>query len=131
MLVLHRVRRYVSLSVVRTFPDDLLAGECFVCPGCESTKISCSSGHKPIHGLVRCALPHDDMAKAADLERPHSRIDALAAKLEVFQWDSVSRFEELGGSLEAMQVVTTQEQDSLNARLERIESLLSTLVSRL
>ncbi|KAL1937671.1 hypothetical protein VTO73DRAFT_12946 [Trametes versicolor] len=116
-------------------------GECFVCPGCESSKISFSGGHKPIHGLVRCALPRDDMAKAADLEWSHSRIDALEAKLEVFQRDSASRFDALDGrlsglgnhsaDLEAMQVTSNQKLETLDVRLQRIESLLSAIASKL
>ncbi len=118
-----------------------MADECFVCPGCESTKVSFSSGHKPIHGLVRCTLPRDDMAKAADLEWSHSRIDDLEAKLEVFQRDSASRFDALDGrlsglgdhsaDLEAMQVASNQKLETLNVRLQRIESLLSAIASKL
>lgn len=52
-------------------------------------------------------------------------------KLEVFQQDLASRYDRLDGRLEAMQVATIQQQDTLDARLERIESFLSALASRL
>lgn len=81
------------------------------------------------------------MAKAADLEWSHSRIDALEAKLEVFQRDSASRFDALDGrlsglgnhsaDLEAMQVTSNQKLETLDVRLQRIESLLSAIASKL
>ncbi|KAI0820569.1 hypothetical protein BC628DRAFT_1329894 [Trametes gibbosa] len=111
--------------------------ECFVCTICESTRSSFSGGHKRVHGLVRCALPHDDAVKAADLEWSHSRIDGLEDKLEALQKDSAYRFDALDSrlsrlvDLEAMQAVSQQKLEMLDARLQRIEVLLSALASKI
>lgn len=125
--------------IVCAFPDVLLlVDECFVCPSCEASEVSFSNGHKPIHGLVRSTLPRDDMDKGADIERTHSRLNDLEAKLEVFQRDTTSRFHALDGrfsnhsvELEGMRATTTQKLETLDTRLERIESLLAALASKM
>ncbi|KAI0353281.1 hypothetical protein OH77DRAFT_1407600 [Trametes cingulata] len=112
--------------------------ECFVCTNCEAGRTAFARGHKPIHGLVRCASPQEESATTSELAMSSSRLDALETTLEALHRDYTTRLDRLENQTTAlseklggMQVATSRDVQALDTRLQRIEDLLATLLSKL